>query len=269
MRRLIDSYCPPLAVVALVATIATIGSAPAEERGVESCFSDLASCPITGCAPAGSTEALINKLKRTLPPSGTPIRMTLDDFLELQNQATRLVKQKHPLDEEARRKLRDLKLKSSNQKISEGELVELAGFMVGLPDFPKASGPESVNCRLSGTVNSDFHIPIAAEPGDTEFEGIVVEMIPQNRSSEWTIKKLKRIAKEGRPVVIRGQLFYDNMHLVNEDPHDVLHGQPKRASLWEIHPVTEFFVCMTANKKCNPKNVKTQQWMRLEKIKEQ
>ena len=91
-------------------------------------------------------------------------------------------------------------------------------------------------------------------------------MIPQGRNSGWTVKKLKRIAKEGRPVVIRGQLFYDNKHRVNDDPDEVLGGEPKRASLWEVHPVTEFFVCMAANKKCNVKNVTTQQWVRLEKL---
>jgi hypothetical protein len=32
-------------------------------------------------------------------------------------------------------------------------------------------------------------------------------------------------------------------------------------------PVTELFVCMTANKKCNVKNVKTQQWIKLENVK--
>ena len=60
--------------------------------------------------------------------------------------------------------------------------------------------------------------------------------------------KLQRIAREKRPVLVRGQLFYDNKHEGNDDPDDVKAGQPKPFSLWEIHPVTEFHVCMAASK---------------------
>jgi hypothetical protein len=158
-----------------------------------------------------------------------------------------------------------LRLESSNQTVSEGDLVELRAFLAatGLPNRPGPSGAESVNCRLSGVKNVDFHIPMVADPDDTEFEGIVVEMVPQDRNEKWTSKKLKRIAREHRQVTVRGQLFYDNKHLVNDDPDDVVPRQPKRHSLWEIHPVTEFLVCMSANKKCGPNS---QQWRKLEQV---
>jgi hypothetical protein len=104
---------------------------------------------------------------------------------------------------------------------------------------------------------------MVADPEDTEFEGIVVEMIPQDRNEGWTSKKLKRTARQSRRVIVRGQLFYDNKHLVNDDPDDVVPRQPKLHSLWEIHPVTEFLVCMAANKKCGPKS---QQWRKLEQV---
>jgi hypothetical protein len=93
-----------------------------------------------------------------------------------------------------------------------------------------------------------------------------LEMIPQDRHNGWTAKKLKRIAREERPVLVRGQLFYDNMHLVNDDPDDVAASEPKRFSLWEVHPVTQFLVCMMANKRCNRKNITSQQWKRLEQV---
>ena len=109
---------------------------------------------------------------------------------------------------------------------------------------------------------------MARHPEDTEREGIVVEMIPQGRPDGWTIPKLKRIAREGRPVVFRGQLFYDNHHAVNDDPEYVKGSEPKRFSLWEIHPVTEFHVCVTAEKTCDPAKVEEPQWTRLEKIKD-
>ena len=161
-----------------------------------------------------------------------------------------MVEQNQDLTKEERANLRELKLKSPARTVSEGDLVELTGFLIGLPNRPGASGAESVNCRLTGSRNSDFHIPMARHADDSEFEGIVVEMIPQGRNEGWTTKKLKNIAREARPVIVRGQLFYDNKHLVNDDQDDPKERQPKRFSLWEIHPVTELLVCMTATKKC-------------------
>jgi hypothetical protein len=217
---------------------------------------------MSGCEEEGSAHALGNTLKRTIPPAGTPIKLSFDDFGHLQDQATELVGQNKDLTREDRNKLRELSLKSSNRKVSEGNLVELTGFLIGLPTRPGASGAESVNCRLSGVSNSDFHIPMGRNADDSEFEGIVVEMIPQDRNEGWTTKKLKRVAREARPVIVRGQLFYDNKHFVNDDPDEPRQGQPKRHSLWEIHPVTALLVCMTPNKKCTQSN----QWKMLEDV---
>jgi len=228
----------------------------------KTCAADLTSCPISGCELEGSPHALGNTMKRTVPPEGTPIKLTFDDFAHLQDQATGLVGQNQDLSREQRNQLRELSLKSSNQTVSEGNLVELTGFLIGLPNRPGASGAESVNCRLSGVSNSDFHIPVALNADDTEFEGIVVEMIPQDRNEGWTTKKLKRVARDARPVIVRGQLFYDNKHLVNDDPDNPLQGQPKRHSLWEIHPVTALLVCMTPTKKCTQES----QWKKLEDL---
>lgn len=255
------------AATALVLALVFGGYGHAEERG-NTCARSLAACPDRGCAEEGSDDALINETKRRLPRGRTPIRLSLDDFLTLQDKATDLVGQKVSLNRAGRNKLRDLEVGPSDRKVSEGDLVELVGFIIGLPNRPKASGPEGVNCRLSGSANNDIHIPVGENPEDTEFEGIVVEMIPQDRDAGWTVKRLKRIAREKRLVVIRGALFYDNKHHVNDDPDDVRGGDPKRASLWEIHPVTEVIVCMTASRKCNRKNLKSQQWVGLEKLKD-
>ena len=90
----------------------------------------------------------------------------------------------------------------------------------------------------------------------------MVEMIPQDRPASWNSKKLKRAAREDRPVLIRGQLFYDNKHQVNGDAeHD--NGEPKRFTLWEIHPVTEFWVCIRADKKCGNSLAKSKDWKAL------
>ena len=73
-------------------------------------------------------------------------------------------------------------------------------------------------------------------------------------------------SRRGFPVLVRGQLFYDNKHLVNSDPDDVKPRQPKRFSLWEIHPVTEFHVCVTVDNDCDPKDLA--QWEPLENMEE-
>ncbi len=66
-----------------------------------------------------------------------------------------------------------------------------------------------MNCNLKGSDNNDFHIPIAREPTDTIFDGIVVEMVPQKRPDRWNIPILKAAAKDKRHVLVRGQPLYD------------------------------------------------------------
>lgn len=230
------------------------------------CAKSLAECPVHGCDDADSPSGLLSSVKKRKPTKKDPIVLTFEDLAKLQDQASELVGQRVELDREQRAMLRNLDVAAG--AVSEGDLVEIAGFLTGLPRRPGPSGAEKVNCRLTGVANNDFHIPLVANPKDSEFEGIVVEMIPQNRPDGWTSAKLKKIARDERLVVVRGQLFYDNPHDVNDDPDEDKHGQPKRMSLWEVHPVTELFVCMTANKHCNTKNLKTQQWIKLENVKQ-
>ena len=238
------------------------GTAEAQQR--KPCFPDLASCPAHGCAKPGTPDALVNQIKKTKPPHSTPVPLTLEDFDSFQVQADNLVGQKVNLNKRARNKLRNLKIISSTTSVNEGDLVQIVGYMVGLPNRPGASGPESVNCRLTGKANNDFHIPIAPHPEDGELQAIVVEMIPQERPEGWTESKLRGVAREDLPVLVRGQLFYDNKHWVNSDPDDIKPKEPKRFSLWEIHPVTAFYVCTRGENECNPQDIT--QWEPLEKM---
>src|SRR5258707_9904768 len=47
----------------------------------------------TGCSPAGSAHGLVNQLKRTVPPQGTPTTLTFDTFSQLQSAAVEVVDQ--------------------------------------------------------------------------------------------------------------------------------------------------------------------------------
>ena len=225
------------------------------QTSTQPCQPNLDSCPPRGCALVNTPEALVNELKRTFPPAGTPVLLTLNDFESLQTQAKQLVGQNVALSKITRAKLKNLN--SSTGKVSEGDLVEVTGFVVGLEDHLPRSfvGGESVNCRIHGTLANDFHIPLAEDSEASPFEAIVVEMIPQKRPATWTLAKLRKFAKDGIPVLVRGQLFYDNKHRVNDDPDNPIGGQPKRRSLWEVHPVTEFYSCDAPDKNCDPKDI--------------
>jgi len=253
----------PLAIAALMPKTAHTTPAPAAKifhapKGV-ACAVNLKACPVNGCEPDGSTHALANEMKRRIPSSVTPKTLEWDDFTTLQEDADSTVGQDRELDASDRAKLRNINVSSGH--VSEGDLVRLAGFLV---DDPHDNKGESVNCGLKGVPNNDFHIPLANDPNSTGFDGIVVEMIPQDRPAEWSLKMLRRVERDRRMVLVTGQLFYDNLHRVRTDPEADAGGQPARFSLFEIHPVTSFEVCIDKDTQCDP--TQSAKWENLEKF---
>jgi Bacterial SH3 domain len=212
------------------------------------CAGGLDACPTKGCAVSGSAKALANEAKRKVPPEGPPpTTLTLSDFAALQEQADGLVGEGSEIPD--RSLLRDLAVAEGT--VSEGSLVQLVGFIAeGLE--PHANTGESVNCRLRAKADNDFHINVAENTGEDEFSGVVVEMIPQDRSPSWTLAKLKTLQARKRMVKVVGGLFYDEAHIVNADPSHPVPGQPKRISLWEIHPIQKFLVCNKTTGSCDP-----------------
>jgi hypothetical protein len=222
-------------------------SSAIHERKAGACHPSLSSCPIFGCETEGTPHALVNEIKRQVPAAGTPKTLTWEDFTALQQDADSTVGEDTDLDADDRARLHNLSVSSG--RVSEGDLVQLAGFLVGSP-HPNTG--ESVNCNLPGSANNDFHIPFASDADETPYQGIVVEMIPQNRPAAWNIKVLKQVEAGRHMVLVTGQLFYDNMHRVNADEDDSLSGQPPRFSLFEIHPITSFVVCLKTDTSCDP-----------------
>jgi hypothetical protein len=147
--------------------------------------------------------------------------------------------QKLNLTEAERQGLHTIPL--AHNTVSEGDLVRIVGYLVSPKPHPNTG--ETVNCGLKGEKNNDIHITIAEYPEDSGYVGIVVEMIPQKRPKPWSSTKLKAVQLGGLPVLVVGQLFYDEKHFVNDDWHHPLGGQPQRMSLFEVHPVTSFLVC--------------------------
>jgi hypothetical protein len=208
------------------------------------CEPTLDACPERGCAKPDTPSALSNILKHNLEPTGDAIALTFPDFARLQAKAeAKLEGHYSTLGAVDIAKLHSLKL--HGKSVGERHLVEIVGYIAVLPgnSKPHANTGESVNCRLHGSKNNDFHISLTPEPGGSEYKGIVVEMIPQQRNKKWTTRRLRAIQKAGLMVRVSGQLFFDNHHRVNSDPDHNIGNQPKRMSLWEVHPITAFDVC--------------------------
>jgi hypothetical protein len=211
------------------------------------CAPDLASCPANGCAAAGSAHALVNQLKQTTPSGSTPMMLSFDDFANLQQQADNSVGEDKELTAGDRAQLKGLTVAAG--QVSEGDLVSVVGYLVGTP-HPNTG--ESVNCNLKGESNNDYHIPMSNDPSNSDFQGIVVEMIPQGRGQNWNLANLTQVESAGQLVMVTGALFYDNMHKVNGDANNPVRGQPARFSLFEVHPLTQFVVCTKADNSCDP-----------------
>lgn len=191
----------------------------------------------TGCSPADSPHGLVNQLKRTVPPEGTPTTLTFEAFSQLQSAAVELVDQGVEIDPAERDKIKSIE--TADGTVGEGSRVRLVAFLSDGTPHPNTG--ESVNCNLKKELNNDIHISVAETKNASAFEGIVVEMIPQDRPENWTSAEVDTL--RGKVLLIEGGLFYDNLHFANGDANNPMGGQPPRFSLWEIHPITSLKVC--------------------------
>ena len=164
-------------------------------------------------------------------------------------------------------------------KLGEGQYFTIIGYLYY---ETLSSGGEACNCDIQNSdPGDDYHIgigfdedlagtaPTAAHGSDEmkqlQKNSIVVEMTPHYRAKyhngKWTEDKLRDAL--GKPVKVVGQLLLDNDHM---DAASVC-SNPKatskcwRLSAWELHPVTEFYVCR--NDKCD-ENSPTADWEPLD-----
>jgi hypothetical protein len=212
-------------------------------EAAQKCAANLAACTADGCSQSGTTHAAMNEQKRNFV-TGDPTVLTFGDFDTLQSNVESVVELGQEVDDRS-------VLKNQLNGVGEGSAVRIVAFLApGTGPHPNTG--ESVNCNLTGAANNDFHIPVVEEAGQDEFHAIVVEMIPQGhdggkRNAGWTIAKLQALLTSGSMVRITGQLFYDNAHFPNGDSAHPIGRQPKRFSLWEIHPISTLEVCKHAN----------------------
>ena len=216
---------------------------PRKEESTKVCAKSLDRCPMRGCAVEGTPEARDNEMKRTKPRAGKPVVLSFDDFAQLQREADERIGQgPNDLTPEQHAAIRGMKV--ANGSVTDGDPVRVIGYISKSNEglHVNKSG-ESVNCMLKKPDDNDIHIPLVEHPGDTEFQGIVVEMIPQDRPAAWTVEALKELQNKGTQVWVEGGLAYDKVHYVSADPDNPFKDEPERMSLWEVHPITRFLVC--------------------------
>jgi hypothetical protein len=163
------------------------------------------------------------------------------------------------------------KITQSNHKAVSAQMLALGEgqyyTMVGYLYYETlSSGGESCNCDIQKSDPSDdYHIGIGFDEGlagtaeqvknnhqDPNFSSlrkgsIVVEMTPHYRAKyhngKWTEPKLDKAL--GYQVKVVGQLLLDNDHMAADAVCSAPHASSNcwRISPWELHPVTEFYVC--------------------------
>src|ERR1041384_3206715 len=114
---------------------------------------------------------------------------------------------------------------------------------------PAAGTPRTLTLDDFARLQRDVGDASAHKTPFTPQRAALTQRLP--RPAGWDAGTLNRINDEGLPVLVVGGLTYDNEHLVNKDKTHIKSGQPKRMSLWEIHPITEFYVCVDAHG-CDP-----------------
>jgi hypothetical protein len=195
--------------------------------------------------PLASDAGLRNAAKRHNPAGSTPHLLTLDDLRALQADVNQITGEDaaHHKATFAPTRLQLQHLKVSDGTVSEGDFVRVVAVVLD------AQGEESESVNCAGTDGRDIHISLGATAHASEFDGMVAEMIPQlPRPKGWDAATLLRL--KGHLVHVEGGLTYDNEHMVNGDAQHPNGTQPKRMSLWEVHPITKFFVCDSGT--CDP-----------------
>jgi hypothetical protein len=131
------------------------------------------------------------------------------------------------------------------ENLGEGKYVSYIAFIKEAHYADTVAG-EAVNCNRSGYNTNDIHITLISDPNNTDLcQSTIAEISPHYRPVSWRPGLLNEL---GKPVRIRGQLFYDGSH---RPCSGKARPNPKRASVWEIHPVYSIDVCrMTDLKAC-------------------
>ena len=214
------------------------------------------SCPAEGkptlAGDAKRDAEARNRAKRFIAKNTAPVLLTIASLRQLQletdpnaSHATRQLVPRH---------LRNLH--AGALILSEGDRVSVTGY---LHRAEEGSNSESVNCY--GKDGRDIHLNVNATKSVTaydEWTGVVIEVTPQvalpgygRQDHVVMLHALQAVMLADLKILAIGSLAYDNEHEVNANKRHPNGTNPKRISLWELHPVLAFYVCPKAMT-CDP-----------------
>lgn len=208
---------------------------PSQKLGID------AQCGLSG---AGSgPEGLQDSVKNNFCAKGTARAVTIDYLKGLQAQVEKNPSINFGNENKGTRKKGPTTNRAPLRRLGEGKLVTLKAFVL----IARQEGAESVNCGKNvpnEALFHDIHISLVESPEiDNECSGVVAEMSPHHRPDSWNHANVEKVAREKLPVRVTGQLYFDSSHFPCTNGEGAGEGNPKRISLWEIHPIYKFEVC--------------------------
>lgn len=194
----------------------------------------------SGIGPEGAQDSAKNNFCAT---GTTPQEITIADLTNLQQQVEKNPAINFGNANKNGKKKGPTVNRAPLKKLGEGKLVTLKAFVL----IARQEGPESVNCGknvLNAPAFHDIHISLVDSTGVTEeCAGVVAEMSPHHRPDSWTHLNVEKVARAQLPVRVTGHLYFDSSHFPCANGQPAGAGNPKRISLWEVHPIYKFEVC--------------------------
>jgi len=224
---------------------------PSKSPGID------AQCGLSG---AGSgPEGQQDSVKNNFCAKGTPRAITIDYLKGLQAQVEKNPSINFGSENKGTRKKGPTTNRAPLRRLGEGKLVTIRAFVL----IARQEGAESVNCEKNvpdEALFHDIHISLVESTDiDDECSGVVAEMSPHHRPDSWNHANVEKVAREKLPVRVTGQLYFDSSHFPCSNGQGAGEGNPKRISLWEIHPIYKFEVC-TADCDAAGKWVNLDEW---------
>jgi len=197
-----------------------------------------------GLSGAGTgAEGVQDSVKNNFCATGTPKAVTIANLTKLQAQVEKNPAINFGNQNKGTRKRGPTTNRAPLRALGEGRLVTLRAYVL----IARQEGGESVNCGKNvpnQPAFHDIHISLVGSTSETEeCAGVVAEMSPHHRPDSWTHANVEKLAQQKLPVRVTGQLYFDSSHFPCSNGQPAGAGNPKRISLWEVHPIYKFEVC--------------------------
>jgi len=139
---------------------------------------------------------------------------------------------------------RMLKLGDDADRFDEEKGAEIVGYVYDV----KPGGKETCNCGATDPDLRDTHIELVPSPTlNDKTHRVIVEVTPRLRAKmaeqgeDWSTDTLKAAIKH-KWIRVRGWLLFDVEHLGNAEHTNPGGKKIWRATVWEVHPITDLKV---------------------------